>query len=179
MKSVDTDLKLRSVFGILGIGVIVGVAVGVSVLAKIEVSQGSPVEIGMTYADLAATSLTAVAVIMTALTLMAGLYLFFGQREIKNEAREEAQKTAEERIKKFLGVDGQPSDEVREILIKRVDEIIWSEDFRNLVEERVTMIALNETDKRETNQINNDPEWGDEDSEFGDGNEFEEHQTDG
>ena len=107
----------------------------------------------MTYADLAATSLTAVSVIVTALAVVIAVLAFYGRRQIKNEE----QKIAHDSVKSFLGEGGEPSEELRGILAERVDQMFLSDEFRKILVERIDEVKF----RREK-------DWGDEDSEFGD-----------
>lgn len=127
----------------------------------------------MSYPELAATTLAAAALIVTALGVMVALMALVGRSQIIAEAK----KVAENRVREFLGDDGKPSDELRGILADRVDEVLLTDkDLHKILTERVDEIILKHAEMRLTgdgtqsseNEDNGNEDWGDPDSEYGD-----------
>ena len=74
----------------------------------------------MTYNDLAALLLTAVAVLVTVLGVIVAIFAFYGFRAIRLDARRAAGAAGLKHVTDSLGTDG----ELRKILESRVDALI-------------------------------------------------------
>lgn len=98
------------------LGVLLGAMIVVSTLFSIDFKPGNTEEVSVTYADLAAIVLTAVAVLVAVMGVGMAILAFWGYTSLKTAVV----KAAEDQLKQELR-----SGTLRKVLEDRVDEVVF------------------------------------------------------